>query len=142
MRRLLAIACLICMLATGCISSKNRDESVDVDLTVLSSTMLSAELNNITSNPNSYMGRSIRVNGIYYAFSFDDTNQYYHYVLTVYGDDCCWEGLEFILNDNHVYPDYSPEEQMKIEVVGIYSNYEEHGQRYYYLAVDEVAVLN
>ena len=115
---------------------------VDVDLTVLSSTMVYAEVNNIMTSPKNYVGKTIKMNGLYYASYFDQTDQYYHYVVITDATSCCPQGLEFTWDGNHAYPDDYPEDQANIEVIGVFDSYDELGQTYYYLDVNDLSVLS
>ena len=114
--------------------------NVDVDLTVLSSTMLFAEVNNMMTTPVDYMGKSVKISGPYYASFYDETGLYYHYVIIEDASACCTQGLEFVWNGNHFYPDDYPEDDMIIEVIGVFGSYDELGQTYYYLAVDDISI--
>ena len=80
-------------------------ESVDVDLTGLSSTMAYAEVNNIVTNPENYFGKTIRMRGSYYAEYYDVTDLYYHFVVVEDVTACCRQGMEFVWNGKHNYPD-------------------------------------
>ena len=115
---------------------------VDVDLTVLSGTMVYAEVNNIMISPKNYVGKTIKMSGLYYASYFDQTDQYYHYVVITDATSCCPQGLEFIWDGKHAYPDDYPEYQAQIEVIGVFDSYDELGQTYYYLDVNDLSVLS
>ena len=101
--------------------------------------MLSAEISNMRANPDDYFGKIVKVGGSYSAAFYEETGLYYHYVITLEGDNCCREGLEFIWNGDHSYPDDYPEEQAKIEVIGVFGSYDELGRTYYYLSIDNLA---
>ena len=122
-------------------NSLKPDESVDVDLTVLSSTMIYAEVYNIMATPDDYIGKTIKMRGPYYASYYDDTEQYYHYVIISDAAACCAQGMEFVWNGDHVYPDDYPEDNTIVEVVGVFGEYEELGVKYVYLAVDDLMVI-
>ena len=112
-----------------------------IDLTVLSSTMIYAEVYNIMSHPDEYMGKTVKMSGPYYASYYDITDLYYHYVVIEDATACCQQGLEFIWNGEHNYPDDYPEERTEIEVSGLFSSYDELGRTYYYIAVDDISIL-
>ena len=116
-------------------------EEVDVDLTILSGTMVYAEVNSIMTTPDDYFGKTIKIRGSYYASYFDETEQYYHYVLISDATACCAKGIEFIWNGEHDYPDDYPDENAIVEVVGIFGKYEELGKTYAYLTVDDVVII-
>ncbi|MCL1828352.1 MAG: hypothetical protein FWG32_02535 [Oscillospiraceae bacterium] len=134
--------CLICMFAAGCSGKETpqTDDGVDVDLTILSSTMVYAEVYNITSSPGDYMGKTVKMSGPYYASYYSETGLYYHYVIVEDAAACCQSGLEFIWNGNHDYPEDYPEEQTIIEVVGVFGSYDELGRTYYFLSVDDISI--
>jgi len=121
---------------------EERDATpVDVDLTVLNGTMLSAEISNIYTNGDDFIGKTIRVSGIYDYMIYEEHDILYHYVITMQGDACCQEGFEFIWNGEHVFPDDYPNKGTPIEVDGVFGNYKENGYFYYYLAVDDIFIL-
>jgi len=116
-------------------------KTIDIDLTALSSTMVYAELVNIMSDPESNMGKTIKISGPYASSYYDQTNQNYHYVTFMDATSCCAQGLEFIWSGDHAYPDDYPALNAHIEIVGVLDHYEELGSGYYYLAVDDITVL-
>ena len=117
--------------------------TVDVDLTVLSGTMVYAEVYNIILKPKKYIGKTIKIRGPYYAvnYNYGGTGRYYHYVIIEDAAACCRQGFEFIWNGEHAYPGDYPEDQTKIEVIGVFDSYDELGQTYYYLAIDHLSIL-
>jgi len=114
---------------------------IDIDLTVLNATMLSAEIRNMYSNGKEFMGKTIRVSGPYSYIPYEALGIQYHYVITKQGDACCQEGFEFIWNGDHVFPDDYPKVGTSIEVDGVFGIYEEDGSSYYYLAIDDIFIL-
>ena len=150
MSALLALCCVL-VFAAAC-SEKDaapaevedadaQKNTVDVDLTALSSTMVYAEVFSMMSHPEEYMGKTIRINGPYYTSYYDETGLYYHYVIIVDATACCQNGLEFIRSGNYKYPEDYPEDSAIIEVTGIFESYDELGRTYYYLATDDMRVL-
>ena len=116
------------------------DGAADVDLTVLSSTMVFAEVNNIVTKPAGYMGKTIKMSGAYTSEYWDETDKEYHYVIISDATGCCPQGLEFIWNGKHSYPGDYPEKLSNIEIIGVFDSYDELGQTYYYLAVDDISI--
>ena len=148
--------CLILALIAGCAdkggsSSESNDPnpqaasvvsgSVDVDLTTLSSTVVYAEVYNMLTRPEGYMGKTIKLNGPYASSYYAETDLNYHYVIIEDAAACCQNGLEFIWNGEHRFPDDYPEEESRIEVIGVFGSYEELGRTYYYLSVDNLSIL-
>jgi len=122
-------------------SSVSAGVSVDVDLTVLSSTMVYAEVYNMMVRPDDYIGKVVKMRGPYYTSYYDETDKYYHYVIIEDATACCQQGLEFIWDGGHTYPDDYPENNKNIEVVGVFESYEELGSTYYYLAAADISIL-
>ena len=116
------------------LKTTNVAQETDIDLTIMSSTMVYAEIYNITTNPDDYLGKSIRLSGSYYTAHYDKTDKWYHFVLIEDASACCQQGLEFTLNDDYRYPDDYPDDMTNIEIEGTYESYEELGQTYYYVA--------
>ncbi len=113
---------------------------MDVDLTALSSTMVFAEVLHMMQEPSDYMGKIIRVRGPYATNFYPPTGLNYHYVVVEDAAACCAQGLEFIWSGEHAAEDY-PKKQARIEVVGKFDCYEEEGQTYFYLAVDDIITV-
>ena len=144
MKKGLTVLLLLCLLSTGTAGCADRSGSksaggVDVDLTVLSGTMVYAEVFNILENPDDYLGKTIRAKGPYAASWYE--GGYYHFLIIEDASSCCAEGLMFIWSGGHSYPDDYPEERTNIEITGVFNRYEGFDFPYYYLAVDELAVL-
>ena len=136
--------------ATGCSDSAEtsasdstaRSGEVDMDLTGLSGTILSAQLFNITDNPSFYVGQTMRIQGQFFSYDFDG-NYFTNIIVSQDVAGCCVEGMEFVWDDRvHVFPDDYPEQDANIEVVGVYSTFEENGRVFYYLAVDDLVILS
>jgi len=140
--------CFICLSAAGCSDSggaKTRlgsrpSEGVDVDLTAMSNTMVYSEVYNIMTRPDKYLGKTIKTRGPYYA-EHDGAGENYHFVIVEDATACCRQGLEFMWNGEHAYPDDYPDENAKIEVVGVFRKHTGKDITYYYLAVDDITVL-
>ncbi|MCL2815661.1 MAG: hypothetical protein FWD23_13775 [Oscillospiraceae bacterium] len=141
---LLLLLLIFCIVLTAGCANKDAPQSagsVDIDLTLLSGTMVYAEVYNMMTQPDDYMGKSIKMNGLYYTAYYEETGLYYHYVIIEDATACCQQGMEFLWNGEHSYPVDYPEESSKVEVVGVFGSYDELGKTYYYLAVDNISVL-
>ena len=118
------------------------DPNVDVDLTVLTANMVYAEVYNMMMNPDSYLGKTIKVSGPYYPLYYDGTGNYYHYVMIEDALACCQNGMEFIWDEGtHTYPDEYPKEDEVIEIVGELKSYKEENYIYYYLDIEEYKII-
>lgn len=108
-------------------SSNNKTTSdVDLDLTLLSSTMVYSEVYNMMMSPDDYSGMTIRINGalaIGYSYNEDGTTDKSSPRFACIIKDataCCSQGLEFVLSGSPVYPDDYPELNSDITVVGTF----------------------
>ena len=120
---MLAIALLLCGCGkqTDTVSHGAAAETVDVDLTTLSSTMVYAEVFNMVNTPEDYIGRTVKMEGSCSTF-FDDVNNVDYYTCIIQdATACCATGIEFILKEDQTYPG----EMDEITVVGTFDTYEE-----------------
>jgi len=110
----------------------------DVDLTALSSTMIFAEMSNMMKNPNSYIGKTVRMKGLYYAFYYEDTDVYHHFIIVQDSAACCSQGMEFRLLGWQTYPDDYPEDYSFVEVNGVFGSYDVLDKTYYCVEAEEM----
>ena len=119
--------------------SQSYAGKVDVDLTVLSSTMVYSEVYNMLYNdPAHYLGKTVKARGEFsiYQLVTDGVLQPDPVSYACIISDaaaCCAEGMEFVLKDNLAYPDDYPEPGAEITVVGEFQAYEENEMTGYHL---------
>lgn len=101
------------------------DASVDVDLTVLNSNMVYAEVYNMMTQPQEYIGKSIKMRGSFGEFQDETTNQVYYSCIIQDATACCAQGIEFIPEnmDAFVQAGYVTGDEIVLE--GVYEIYEE-----------------
>lgn len=120
--------------------SISTDSSVDIDLTSMSSTMVFAEVYDIMWAPDLYEGKTIKMRGNYAAFYNEPTDEYYHAVLITDALACCSQGIEFIWNGEHSYPEDYPSEDTEIEVTGTFHVVD--GDQYFcYIETDDINIV-
>ena len=105
-------------------------EGIDVDLTSLSSTMVYSEVYNMMYEPDNYIGKTIKMNGLFTAYHDESTGNDYYACIIQDATACCAQGMEFILTDDYSYPDDYPEESEQITVVGVFDTYMEGDYMY------------
>ena len=105
-------------------------EGIDIDLTQLSSTMVYSEVFNIVSDPESFVGKVIKMQGSFTMYHDEATDKYYYGCIIQDATACCSQGLEFVPLNATVYPDDFPEEMSTITVTGTFSIYEEGEYKY------------
>lgn len=114
-------------------------DGVDVDLTVLSSTLVYSEVYNMLYNdPAHYLGKTVKARGTFsiYQLVTDGVLQpdpvSYACIISD-ATACCAEGMEFVLKGDLTYPDDYPELGTEITVIGEFQSYEENGMTWYHL---------
>lgn len=111
----------------GTVSDPGQDM---VDLTVMSSTMVYAEVYQMMCYPNQYVGRTIKMQGLYDAFHDDATGKDYYACIIKDATACCAQGIEFVLADGK----YPSSDTSEVTVEGTFSLYEEGNEMYCTLA--------
>ena len=113
---------------------------VDVDLPVLSSTMVYSEVYNMLYfYPEDYYGKTVKMTGQFNVYQWVDESGVVADMPVAYAciisdaTACCAEGMEFVLKDDLAYPDDYPELGAEITVIGEFQSYEESGMTWYHL---------
>ena len=152
MKRLIALLFAVSLLFSLCACNGDQaatpsgvnTAAVDVDLTTLSSTMVYSEVYNMMVSPESYVGKTIKMNGQFALYQSVDANgnlipdQIYFACVIADATACCSQGLEFVLAGEHSYPDDYPELGTEITVVGTFQTYEDNGYMYCHLVDAEM----
>ena len=94
-------------------------DTVDVDLTQSSDTMLYSEVIMMADEMDSYLGKTVKIHGEYMYYHDDMSEYYYPSVIVLDATKCCATGLVFQLAEGDVYP----EEGEQITVTGVYDTY-------------------
>ena len=114
-------------------------DGVEVDLTVLSSTMVYSEVYNMLYNdPAHYLGKTVKARGGFsiYQLVTDGVLQpdpVAYACIIADATACCAEGMEFVPEGDLTYPDDYPELGAEITVIGEFQSYEENGMTWYHL---------
>lgn len=141
MKKWIAFILTMLLLFTGCgkqgttpskAAADAAKQTIDVDLTALSSTMVYSEVYNMLTEPDRYIGKTVRMAGGYSAFLNEETGAVYRVCMIADATACCTQGMEFILTDENY-----PEMESDITVVGTFQTYMEDGTQYCHL-VDAV----
>ena len=105
-------------------------DGVDVDLTALSSTMVYSEVYNMMASPEQYIGKTVKMDGLFAYYHDEATGNYYFACIIQDATACCAQGIEFVLTEDYVYPDDYPEVDEEICVVGVFDTYQEGDYTY------------
>ncbi len=108
----------------------NAADGIDVDLTVLSSTMVYSEVYNMMVSPENYVGKTVKMDGMFSSYHDEASDKYYYACVISDATACCSQGIEFVLTDDYTYPDDYPKEGDEICVVGTFDTYQEGDYNY------------
>ncbi|MDI9519284.1 MAG: hypothetical protein QM266_08160 [Bacillota bacterium] len=100
-------------------------KKVDYDLTLMNKDMVYGIIYDMITDPDKYIGKTFRIEGLYYANYHKSTDKYYHYCVVEDALACCAQGLEFIWDGGpNIYPDEYPENNTGIVIEGVFETYE------------------
>ncbi|MCR5626400.1 MAG: hypothetical protein K6F99_03680 [Lachnospiraceae bacterium] len=105
-------------------------EGIDVDLTELNANMTYSEVYNMMIMPENYLGKTIKMEGIFNSFYDEQADKHYFACIVQDATACCAQGIEFELTDKYTYPDDYPADEETITVVGVFDLYEENNNTY------------
>ncbi len=114
-------------------------KEADVDLSVLSDTVVYAELVQISQSPDDYIGKKIKMKGQFAAYPSTEFDGVIYFVCNVSdATACCSMGMEFILKGDAKYPDDYPAEGSEITICGTFNTYYEGANLYCHLEDTEI----
>lgn len=105
-------------------------EGDTVDLTKMSATVCYAQVLDILSYPDNYLGKTITMGGLFSVYESPTTGDVYLACLIQDATACCANGIEFICKDARTYPQDYPEIGADIKVVGTFETYMEDEYMY------------
>lgn len=103
---------------------------LDIDLTVMSGTMVYSEVYNMVSAPEDYIGKRIRMSGLFDVYYDEDSGNNYYACIIQDATACCAQGIEFELEGDYSYPEDYPEVGSEICVEGVFDYYWDGGYAY------------
>lgn len=101
-------------------ASLSNTDGIDVDLTSLSSTMVYSEVYSMMYDPDSYIGKTVKMNGLFTVYHDESTGNNYFACIIQDATACCSQGMEFVLTDDYAYPSDYPEVGSEITVTGVF----------------------
>ena len=119
---------------------RNGTDGIDIDITVLSSTMVYSVVYCMVTSPEDYVGMVVKMDGQFSYFHDEYTGNDYYACVIQDATACCSQGIEFVLADdeNYTYPDDYPEIGDEITVIGTFDAYRENGITYCTLRESEL----
>jgi len=101
--------------------------------------MFIAQTNDIYLNPEDYLGKTIKYEGIFDMYEYEETGTTYYYVIR-YGPGCC--GYDANAGFEVVWSGDYPKQNDWVEVVGVLEEYEEDENLYLRLNLSSLTVLD
>lgn len=117
---------------------KTSYNCIDYDLTSMSSTLIYAQVSNMINDPESYMGKVIKMSGLNSIYEDPDTKKKYFSCIVPDATACCAQGIEFDLKDDALGNLLN--EGQEITVVGVFGTYLEKDALYLTLKDAELTV--
>lgn len=102
------------------------DPNVDIDLSVMGSNMIYATVYDMMTHPDNYVGKKIKIEGVYTNGYYDVTDKWYHYCFISDAAACCQQGLEFTWDDGSHELDEFPTDGSEIVVTGVFEIYKDN----------------
>jgi zinc transport system permease protein len=124
---------------------KPADRGLDSPVIEIKEKMFIAQVNDVYQNADDYLGKTLKIQGIFKQEHYAGIDALYCFVLR-YGPGCCGTdsdaGFE-VAWDTSLLPDKSyPQVDEWVEAVGTLDYYEEDGFPYLYLALSSLTVLD
>ncbi|MBQ8973185.1 MAG: hypothetical protein IJ074_08925 [Clostridia bacterium] len=141
--RLTLLACIAIVLLAGCEQKSAPTlsavtEGIDIDLSVLSNTVIYSQIDNMLSEPWNYLGKTVRIKGAL-NFYVNDWGDSCSSVLVADATACCSQGIEFVWKNDGVSSDFYPSIGDEITVTGRFETYERDGSNFIHLVDADVA---
>ncbi len=116
-----------------------QNRNADVDLTTMSASVVYSAVYDMITNPSSYIGKMIKMNGPIAMYQDPSTSKRYFACIIKDATACCSQGIEFELMDSYKYPDDYPEMGTEVTVIGEFDTYNEG--EYQYCTLRNAALL-
>ena len=101
--------------------------------------MVYSEVYNMMCEPDKYIGKTIKMNGLFTVYHDKSTGNKYFSCIIQDATACCSQGIEFVWKGDHSYPDDYPEPGTEIVVTGTFDTYTEDDIVYCQLLDAELA---
>ena len=139
----MALAAMTVFISTGCDKPQNAETpaaNTNKDYVEITEKMFIAQVNDVYLNAGDYMGKTIKLEGIFKTEQYYGVPEPYCFVIR-YGPGCCGmdgnSGFEVKWEADQIKP--YPDVESWVEAIGVLKTYEEDGFDYMYL---ELASLN
>jgi len=114
----------------GLDESVMQTEGVDIDLTVLPAIMVYSQVYSLISEPDRYLGKTVKMTGMYACTDTTEIENFYCACIIQDATQCCSQGIEFVLDDSYSFPDDYPKYGDYVTVIGEFDTYVDGGYTY------------
>ena len=137
------MAMAVSFFMTGCSGAKETGAAAK-NVVEINEKMFIAQVNDVYLNADEYLGKTIKLEGIFKREQYFDAEDPYFFVIR-YGPGCCGYdgnvGFEIKWDKHNMQP--YPADESWVEATGELKFYEENGySKYLYLDLSSLAVLN
>lgn len=108
-------------------------DGLDVDLTLLSNTMVYAQVYDMITNPDAYIGKKVKMSGNFAYYHDEGTDADYYACIIQDATACCAQGIEFVPVEEENFPEAKPAENEIVTVTGDFDSYYEGDYQYFTL---------
>jgi uncharacterized membrane protein YcgQ (UPF0703/DUF1980 family) len=133
---------IVLFFAAACAKERGNKAS-DNDIVEIKEKMFISQVNDVYMNSEDYLGKTIKLEGIFLSEQYDDEPEPYCFVIR-YGPGCCGTDLNagFVVkwDESHVKP--YPAIDSWVEATGTLKTAEYGDYEYLYLDLSSLAVLN
>ena len=119
--------------ATAAATSK-----IDYDLSNMNFTMISSFFFQMLIEPETYENKIFKIKGNFQTFDNPEGGLPYFSVIMNDATLCCQEGIDFVWEGEHNWPQDYPETGTEISIIGKYIVTEDDGFTYNYLLVSDI----
>ncbi len=110
--------------------SAGSEDGVDLDLTRMSSTVVYAEVYNMMTSPEFYVGKRIKMRGVFDVYEDIASDKLYYACVIADATACCAQGIEFNRDGVFSFPEDYPEIGTEITVTGTFEIYQDGESQY------------
>ena len=115
-----------------------QQTKIDYDLSGMNFTMISSFFFQMLIEPETYENKTFKIKGSFQTFENPDGELPYFSVIMNDATMCCQEGMDFVWEGDHKWPQDYPPEGTEISIIGKYIVTEEDGFSYNYLLASDV----